>query len=445
MSAKFLDREQAQSALAKTGKHFVIIQNPDYIEPAHDVVPLAEPTATPLRAVKAVVMDMDGTTTTTETLCLHALEYMVRSVTGRIDQKSWSGLDKEKDYPHVIGNSTTRHVEYLIETYWSSIQGPALKKAFLRAAMWFLIKGRDEQRIAEVRHNLKATGLHNLLQDPELQNLWAHSHWDEQSVDARVGDYAAYCRCEDKNAIVRAAIDIYYQRYHEILGHIERGEGASIAEDLLGDAGKRLIEPMPAVGLFLAMIKGWLENDEVVDVVEHLITGKEIDPMNANYSRLKALNDRFRRHPIKLALVTSSIAYEANIVMQEVLRVLQEQIRDWPLDARRKKILNDQFARLDNLYDGFVTASDSSEIRLKPHRDLYSLALHQMGVSKSDFDKVIGFEDSESGTVAIRAAGVGLCVALPFSDTRHHRFDAATHVCQGGLPQAILQENLFTE
>lgn len=63
-------------------------------------------------------------------------------------------------------------------------------------------------------------------------------------------------------------------------------------------------------------------------------------------------------------------------------------------------------------YDAFITATDSNEIRLKPHRDLYSIALNQMGIASKDFNKVLGLEDSESGTFAIRAAGVGLCCAV---------------------------------
>ena len=94
-------------------------------------------------------------------------------------------------------------------------------------------------------------------------------------------------------------------------------------------------------------------------------------------------------------------------------------------------------------YDAVITATDSSEIRLKPHRDLYSIALHELGVYPEDFDRVAGFEDSESGTIAIRAAGIGLSCALPFAMTRGHHFQAATQVCPGGLPQVMLEKGLF--
>jgi beta-phosphoglucomutase-like phosphatase (HAD superfamily) len=96
-----------------------------------------------------------------------------------------------------------------------------------------------------------------------------------------------------------------------------------------------------------------------------------------------------------------------------------------------------------NTYDAFITASDSTEIRLKPHRDLYSIALHQMNVPVKDFGNVIGFEDSESGTIAIRAAGIGRCIAVPFAQTKGHNFEAATLVCAGGVPEVVLEHNVF--
>lgn len=66
-----------------------------------------------------------------------------------------------------------------------------------------------------------------------------------------------------------------------------------------------------------------------------------------------------------------------------------------------------------------------------------------MGIPKTQFGNVIGFEDSESGTIAIRAAGIGLCVAVPFPDTRGHDLSAASFVLHGGLPEVILVHNVF--
>jgi len=66
-----------------------------------------------------------------------------------------------------------------------------------------------------------------------------------------------------------------------------------------------------------------------------------------------------------------------------------------------------------------------------------------MGIPPEQFHCVAGFEDSESGTIAIRAAGISVCCALPFAMTRNHQFEAATQVCPGGIPEVILLKNFF--
>lgn len=98
-----------------------------------------------------------------------------------------------------------------------------------------------------------------------------------------------------------------------------------------------------------------------------------------------------------------------------------------------------------HIYDAVVTANDSSEIRLKPHRDLYSIALYRLAVKKEDYKYTIGCEDSDSGIVAVRAAGIGCSVALPFKNTENHKFWAAAHVLPGGLPELILLNNCNLE
>ena len=54
-------------------------------------------------------------------------------------------------------------------------------------------------------------------------------------------------------------------------------------------------------------------------------------------------------------------------------------------------------------------------------------------------------EDSESGTIAIRAAGIGVCVAVPFADTTGHDLTAATYILHGQLPETILAYNCFLD
>jgi len=155
------------------------------------------------------------------------------------------------------------------------------------------------------------------------------------------------------------------------------------------------------------------------------------------------IRDSFAANPVRTAVVTSSIFYEADIVMNELFSAFREQVSKWKLSPSVKKTVLEKFSSYSSYYDAVITASDSNEMRLKPHRDLYSLALHKLGIKPSDFDKVIGFEDSESGTIALRSAGIKLCAAVPFAQTSGHNFSAASVILKGGLPEAIIKHNLF--
>jgi beta-phosphoglucomutase-like phosphatase (HAD superfamily) len=430
-----------------------VVKNPAYINSPLELYPLAANHREPLQQLVGVVKDMDGTTTTTEPLCIHSLEWMVRKITNRMDTSVWTGLDHTIDYPHIIGNSTTKHIEYLIKTYESDIQPEAFRKAYLDAVIWTLTCGRDEGRRREVNANIPALGLAGLLEDNELHSVVASGIYTPQSapqlVDkllAKYGDTFQLTRFIDK---VRAAVDIYYVRYHSILMDIAAGRGRERARELLSDPNKRLVEPMPAVAIFIALIKGWLGEDVALfydQLAAHILAKSHLwkeSELVQFKPRLALLGRYFQNHPVKVAIVTSSIAYEANIVLTEVFNVLREQIAEWPIADTKKEELIKKFHIYQEVYDGFITATDSSEIRLKPHRDLYSIALHQMGIPKSKYEQVVGFEDSESGTIAIRAAGIGVCVAVPFAETAGHDLSAATYILHGQLPETILAYNCF--
>src|SRR5262249_503007 len=116
---------------------------------------------------------------------------------------------------------------------------------------------------------------------------------------------------------------------------------------------------------------------------------------------------RFQNAPLRIAVVTSSIRHEADIVLGELFSQLRETVTNWPVSGSTRERLARKFKSPASYYDAMITASDSSEIRLKPHRDLYSIALHRLGIAPEQFDCVLGLEDSESGLLAIRAAGVG--------------------------------------
>lgn len=166
-----MNRSEAKIFLKKLGKDFSVIRNPNYIHPKFELVPLAPKILSSKNDLIAVVMDMDGTTTTTEEICIHSLEYMVRKISGRMDKKSWKGLDHKKDFPYIIGNSTTRHVEYLINTYRKDIKLNELKKSFIESAVWTLLIGKDDQRRDEVKSSLRALIGETILTDKNLIEL----------------------------------------------------------------------------------------------------------------------------------------------------------------------------------------------------------------------------------------------------------------------------------
>lgn len=450
---RYVGKERAAELVSALGQTFAVVENPGYVYPPYDLYPLPDPVDSLSDGIVGAVMDMDGTTTSTEPLCLHSLEMMVRRVTGREDDAKWIGLDKKRDYPHIIGNSTTKHVEYLVRTYGPEIQDEAMRFFYIYAAAWTLGKGADEGRKREVANNCTALGIGALLSDSRFQELLGAESLD--TADARgavqtlAAEYGPKMKLKGLGDQVRAAIDIYYQRYHFILARIAAGEGDAVATEVFGSPDAHLINPMKGIGVFLAMIKGWLGEDVAVffdDLAQYVVevggqaTQEELEPSR---SLLPKIGAYFERHPIAVAIVTSSIRYEADIVLNEVFRVLSQEIAEWPISSEKKAFIQKQFVHYSNYYDGFVTATDSSEIRLKPHRDLYSMALHQMGIHPEHFHQVVGFEDSESGTVAIRAAGIPLCCALPFPETQDHVFQAATYVSLGGIPEVMLKKRAF--
>lgn len=199
------------------------------------------------------------------------------------------------------------------------------------------------------------------------------------------------------------------------------------------------------------MIKGLLGN-EAENLAEKLIeefkrkntsTNTEFNVAEIK-SILRNLGIYFENNPLKVAVVTSSIFYEADIVLSEVFNQMKLEIMSWKISEERKSEILKKFSSYQNYYDTVVTATDAYEFRLKPHRDLYSIALYRLGINKNDFDKVVGFEDSQSGTIAIRAAGIGCCVAVPFPQTQGHNLDAASYILWNGLPEFVLKLKCLT-
>jgi beta-phosphoglucomutase-like phosphatase (HAD superfamily) len=436
-----INAEQVKkNILGHTGE-YAAVHNPSYVFPPIEYYPLAPPLKH-VNEFNVALMDMDGTTTTTEVLCIHSLEMMLRKMSGKMNRDEWQGVDHNQDLQHIIGNSTTKHVEYLLVKYKDIIREAQAFESFVHAAAETLLHGQDENRKDEVIQNIRKLGLSSMLND-------IHSG---TSVDDLIKKYGKRAGKIEFSMLVNVGIDIYYATYHRILGQLKAGKSDEVKQEVSGFGGLtgKLIAPMPGIPLMIPLIKGWL-GDEAAHFGEQLITDYEqktgksvsIEHKPLIIKKIAALGKSFEQSPAKVGLVTSSIAYEADIVIREVLKDMADTIEKSPLSSKRKQLILHAYEDYHRVYDAFVTASDSSEIRLKPHRDLYSIALHRAGISPVDFDKVIGFEDSQSGTVAIRAAGIGCCIAVPFAQTTSHNLEAATHILPGGIPEAIIDHGLF--
>jgi phosphoglycolate phosphatase-like HAD superfamily hydrolase len=458
---KFSDLDQSMKTLEQVGRdlhtgEFTIVENPSYVYRPYDIYVMPPKLTTPRSRLSAIVKDMDGTTTTTEELCVHSLEFMVGRVANLDKQKGWQGLDHVRDLPHIIGNSTTKHVEYLMETYGDRIDLQCFRRAYFYAVLWTLQQGRDPGRREEVASGLSAFGLRGVLKEDMVIKFISRKEFITSEAWKLAGTleerFPNMPRLETFNDRVRAAIDVYYQRYHEILAAISQGKGEHLSAQILQNPGAHLIEPMPGVAVFLAAVKGWL--GEHLGIFAEQLCGElkqrpkakvSSEDIQKGITHLAALGSYLERSPLKVAVVTSSIEYEARIVLSEVFKILYTQAESWNIPQKKKEIILEHFKDFNKTYDAFITATDSSEIRLKPHPDLYSLALHRMGIPREDFDKVIGFEDSESGVRAIRTAGVGLCVALPFPFTTGHDLSAAAYIIDGGLPEVLIKYSLFMD
>jgi beta-phosphoglucomutase-like phosphatase (HAD superfamily) len=457
--ARYLAVPQAADRLAELSAElgvteFAQVRNLEYVFSPGELYPLAPHVRPPLERIVAFALDMDGTSTTTEPLALHALEYMVRRITGRVERSQWSGLDERRDYPYVIGNSNFRHTEFLVQRYRDCVDRTACAHAFIEAVTWTLACMTDAGRRRDVAENARRCGLADLLAEREFGRLVAQGGVDADNVARLAAPLAARYgpafQPPHDSQLVAAALDIYYMRYHSILRRLEHGEGDRVACELLGKHGRHLVEPMPGYDVFVPLVKGWLDA-EVDGLYEplraHLLrhpelghTAAELDPCRP---RLTKLAEHFRRQPAKLALVTASIAYETHACMAEVLRVLVRSVGHWPISAAGRQRVAERLADRTAVFDGLACASDVWEARLKPHRDLYSLALYQMSVPRPDYPYCVGLEDTEPGIVALRAAGIGCAVALPNRDTQRQNYAAATEVVLGGLPELILVRNLL--
>lgn len=451
--ARYLSAPEAAALLQRTATdigatEIAVVRNLEYVYAPVEMYPLAPRVTEPLDRIAAFAVDMDGTSTTTEPLAVHSLEYMVRRFTGRQTREQWPGLDREKDYPFIIGNSNFRHTEFLVGRYEDHLDPAALCAAFFEALVWTLACMDDIHRRKDITMDAVNCGLGALLDDAPFRETIAGGGVNDGNAATAAAPFEARFGGDfstpNPSALISAVLDIYYYRYHSILRLVERGEGSRLSEALLGEAGRHLVEPMPGYAVFLALVKGLLGEDApamVPELLRHLPAGAvSEDEARATLSRL---GRRFEEEPARVGLVTASIAYETHATVKAIFDVMREEVAKWPVPQAKRGTITDRFSNYQTFYDGFVCATDASEARLKPHRDLYAIALYQMSIPREDYPRCIGLEDSEPGIISLRAAGVGCAVALPNHDTTRQNYQAAAHIVPGGLPELILCRNLL--
>lgn len=458
--ARYLTVGEAAEALATLAQgvgatEFVQVRNLNYVFAPHELYALAPRVEPPLPRIAAFAVDMDGTSTTTEPLALHSLEYMIRRITGRMTKSQWPGLDPVRDYPYVIGNSNFRHTEFLVQRYGDAIDQGAFTRSFIEALLWTLACMTDEHRRRDITLNARNAGLGGLLADGDFQRLAKGGQVSADNVatlaESFVKRFGASFRPQGPERIA-TALDVYYLRYHAILREMEHGRGEALAVELLGAGGQHLVEPMPGYDVFLPLVQGWLgaEADALYEPLRaHLLAHPELGhtatELDRYRGRLGRLAIYFQRHPARVALVTASIAYETHACMKEVIRVVAQRVQNWPVPAAVKERLAANLVDYRAVFSGFACATDVWEARLKPHRDLYALALFQMSIPKSDYRYCVGLEDTEPGVISLRAAGIGCAIALPNHDTRRQDNTAAAKVVHGGLPELMLVHNLLLD
>lgn len=441
---EYLDPATAAARLCAAAEEFVLLENPPGHFPPHDILPLGPRFHRFDGQPVAILVDMDGTTTSTEDLCLYALENLVRQFTGWHDKQDWPGLDPDRDYPHIIGTSCTANVQYLAGLYAEAFEPVRAARAFLESTAWTLthcvIPGRDH----EVRTDLRAMGLANITHEAAFAALCSTLSTGGVPDPPLVDIVAAVLARASREDWIRAGLSVYHHVMHSLMQRVGAGETRAVAEELYGPGHERAIEPFPGIAALFALARGWLA-EEAAALHPILLDALPATqrPLARDAAAFGALGAAFHRSPARVGLVTSSAGPEADFILHEVFQGMREEVATWPIAAHRRDQILAGFAAPRAFYDCYITASDCHEMRLKPHRDLYSVALHQLGITAGGRARVIGLEDTEAGILAQRAAGVGLPIAVPFHGTRNHPFQAAAHVCMGGVPEALLVHGLF--
>lgn len=444
---KFANLEYAQILQRKLGTEYAVIKNDENMFPDFDLVPLAPKITKPVYMLNALLMGLEGTTITSKPLSLHALEHMIRVMSGKFSNDEWRGLDATIDIPHIIGYGVKSHVEFLVKRYANFLDEHYTTKAFLDTVAFTYLSGNKKRR-EELNSHLDQFGVSEISgycarymkEAGEKKNRTQLSRLLEEKYKEKLSIKGFY-------KMAMAGLDIFFSSYYEILYRA----GSKDKEYKLYTRGN-IVEPMPALEILLPLVKGWL-GDEAGNLSERLtetlpakksnIAGN-INPKTLS-EKLNNLSVKFGANQLKTAIVTSSGKFETNIFLSELMKRLVELTGEMNLSDQKKEFIINKYTKINNCYNAVVTRDDSSEYRVKPHRDLFSIAMKKMNVTKEMFDSVMGIEDTEHGTIAIRAAGAGLCIAMPFAEKSGHEYTAASWVADGGIPDLLISKNLFLQ
>ena len=434
--------DEAALKLRELGEEFAVLRNTNNVFPPYEVIPLAPRYTRVPGDLEAVLFDMDGTTTLTEDICLYSLNHAIRAMT----TPAFTGISEAEDYPAIIGRSASANMEYLVDRYGPLIDLSKFRYHYIKAAAWNLNGARDPFRRADARATLELTGAGAALKDEAFLELISMA--TDQPIEPEAFESHAALKWVDRvqldhhEEMLRAALDLYYEQLHGFFHRIRKGRGAEVAEIVYGDPERAAIAPLPGIGIAFAVARGWIRDEECEPMARYLAAEGGLEPTPERLARFSALNQYTCAHDIQVALVTSSGLYEAQTVLHEVFRGLALEVRRWPLTDERMAWFSERFHDPHEFYDAVITADDSHEIRLKPYRDLYTIAAQQLGIGPESLCNIVGFEDTWAGVMAMRAAGIGVPCAVPFEGTQQHDFSHAAHVLRGGLPEALLDITL---
>lgn len=157
-------------------------------------------------------------------------------------------------------------------------------------------------------------------------------------------------------------------------------------------------------------------------LLEDIAAGRVQDRLIEPMPDLRRFLETAKRQGLRIALVTSSLGKEVELVMPVVFAGMGMDGADYR-----------------DYYDAVMFADHVGEPFLKPHPNLYTLAMERVGVAPHECFVV---EDSTAGILAGRLAGCSV-VAVPHPHTKEHDFrNANLGVAANGLAD-ILERDFY--